>query len=113
VDVHPTVENWSDDGSVMRPRLQSYDATLSFERTDAITVHNPATGVATTIASKPGVSKFDDSQSYWVNGDPGDAPNYGRYQSEWNSVNVPHTGTTIRIAGTSSQGSFMQVNVNN
>jgi immune inhibitor A len=112
VDVHPTVENWSDDGSVMRPRLQSYDATLSFERTDAITVHNPATGVATTIASKPGVTKFDDSKSYWVNGDPGDAPNYGRYQSEWNSVNVPHTGTTIRIAGTSSQGSFMQVNVN-
>jgi immune inhibitor A len=110
VDAHPNVEHWAD-GSVMRPRIQSYDATFSLDRTDAITLHGP--GGAKTIASKAAVTTFDDTKSYWVNGDPGDAPSYGRYQSEWNSVNVPHTGTTIRIAGISAQGSFMQILVNN
>ena len=55
----------------MRPRIQSYDATFTTQTTDAITVHNG--GVAVTIPSQPGVSTFDDSQSYWVAGDPGDA----------------------------------------
>jgi immune inhibitor A len=75
VDAHPNVEHWAD-GSVMRPRIQSYDATFSLDRTDAITLHGP--GGAKTIASKAAVTTFDDTKSYWVNGDPGEPPSYGR-----------------------------------
>jgi hypothetical protein len=46
-----------------------------------------------------------------VNGDPGDNGASGLYQSEWNSVNHPHTGTQIRIQSIDSAG-FMQVRVN-
>jgi immune inhibitor A len=107
VDANPAPLHWSN-GTVMRPRLQSFDATFTTQATDAITVHNG--GVATTVPSRPGVSTFDDSQSYWVSGDPGDAPGTTRYQSEWNSVKVPNTGTSIRVTSV-TPGGFMQVQV--
>jgi len=107
IDSHPAMEHWADTGAVMRPRIQSYDASFTLSATDAITLHNPATGVATTIASKPGNNVFNDNLSYWVNGDPGDAPANGRYQSEWNSVNNPHTGTVVRLKSISSTGEMV------
>jgi immune inhibitor A len=107
VDANPAPLHWAN-GSVMRPRLQSFDATFTTQKTDAITVHNG--GVAVTVPSRPGVSTFDDSQSYWVAGDPGDAPANGRYQAEWNSVKVPNTGTSMRVTSV-TPGGFMQVQV--
>ena len=107
VDANPAPLHWAN-GSVMRPRLQSFDATFTTQATDAITVHNG--GVAVTVPSRPGVSTFDDSQSYWVAGDPGDAPANGRYQAEWNSVKVPNTGTSMRVTSV-TPGGFMQVQV--
>jgi immune inhibitor A len=107
VDANPTPLHW-ENGSVMRPRIQSFDATFTTQATDAITLHNG--GVATAIPSRPGVSTFDDSKSYWVAGDPGDAPGTTRYQSEWNSVEVPNTGTTMRVTSV-TPGGFMQVQV--
>jgi len=107
VDANPAPLHWAN-GSVMRPRLQSFDATFTTQKTDAITVHNA--GVAVTVPSRPGVSTFDDSQSYWVPGDPGDAPANGRYQAEWNSVKVPNTGTSMRVTSV-TPGGFMQVQV--
>ena len=38
----PGVRHWND-GTLMRPRILSYDSTFGLERTDAITLHNPAT----------------------------------------------------------------------
>jgi len=52
------------------------------------------------------VPTFDDSKSYWV------APNPAIGNFGWSSVQVPHTGTTIRVASVSAQGGFMQVEVN-
>jgi immune inhibitor A len=103
------MELWSD-GSVARPRIQSYDSTFGLWPTDAMTLHSLA--LTATITSKPAVPVFNDNNSYWVNGHVGDAAGNGRYQSEWSSVNVPHTGTKIRVVNVSAQGSFMQVNVN-
>ena len=53
---------------------------------------------------------FDDSKSYYHATDPGDA--LGKYKAGWISVNNPHSGTVIKVASVSSQGSFMQVLVN-
>jgi immune inhibitor A len=109
IDAHPTIETWSD-GSVARPRIQSYDSTFGLWATDAMTLHSG--DLVANISSKPPVPVFNDSNSYWVNGHPGDAPANGRYQSEWASVNVPNTGTIIKVVSVSGQGSFMQVIVN-
>ena len=110
VDSHPGIETWTE-GTQMRPRIQSYDSTFTTTKTDAITLHNPATGVAKTIASKPGTSVFNDSlrdgdgtSIYWAPGHPSDAAANGRYQAEWNSVDVPNTGTVVRVKSISSTG---------
>lgn len=107
VDAHPTPLHWAD-GSVMRPRIQSFDATFSLDSTDAFTIHSG--GVAANVLSQPGVSTFDDSRSYWVSHDPGDNSSGGRYQASWNSVSVPNTGTQIRIQS-QTPGGFMQIQV--
>jgi len=109
VDAHPGVMHWAN-GAVARPRIQSYDATFGLWSTDSITLHGP--GGAQTFPSLPARPVFNDNLSYWVNGDPGDAPANGRYQSEWNSVKVPHTGTTIRVVGIDSGSGFLQILVN-
>jgi len=96
VDSHPNIHTWSD-GTQMRPRINAFDSTFTKNRTEAITLHNPADGVAKTIASRPGVSAFKDNRSYWRGSHPSDAPSNGRYQAEWNSVKVPHTGTVVKI----------------
>ena len=106
VDSHPRIETWTD-GTQMRPRLQSYDSTFTTTKTDSITVHDPVSGVAKTIASKPGVSVFDDSRSYWTLDHPSDAPANGRYQSEWSSVKVPNAGVVVKVKSISSTGGLV------
>jgi len=110
IDAHPGILHWSD-GSVARPRLQSYDATFGLDWTEGLhlTLENGMTLYTPSLAP---ARVFNDNLSYWVNGDPGDAPGNGRYQSEWSSVNNPHTGTKIKVASISALGGFMQIVVN-
>jgi immune inhibitor A len=117
VDSHPAIEKWTEN-TQMRPRIQSYDSTFTKTATDAITLHNPATGVAKTIASKPAVSTFNDAlrdgdgtSIYWVPGDASDNGVSGNYQAEWNSVDVPNTGTRIQVKSISSTG-LMVIDLN-
>ena len=115
IDSHPAILHWNDGfngvGSVARPRIQSYDATFTQQATDAISLHAGPGGSTLTRSSQAGVSTFNDNNSYFVNGDPGDAPANGRYQAEWNSVITPHTGTTISIQTIDGSGK-MHVKVN-
>lgn len=104
VDAHPEFSYWGD-GTLLRPRLQSYDSTFTLAPTDQITVHNNTTDEV-VIGPKAAVSVFDDLNSYWTGGS---AP--GRYQPGWFSVQVPNTGTQIRIKSISAQNTFMQVEV--
>jgi immune inhibitor A len=96
VDAHPEIEYWAD-GTMMRPRIQSYDSTFGLEATDGITLHNA--GVATEIPSQPAQRVFDDTTSWWTGGS---AP--GRYQPGWSGVDVPKTGTTIKVVSQDSHG---------
>lgn len=98
IDAHPTALMQPDGVTPWRARVQVYDATFTKAPTDALTLH--INSVPSYIPSLPGVSVFDDSNSYF---DPA-APLAG--------VNVPNTGTTIRIKSISAHGSFMQVAVN-
>jgi immune inhibitor A len=96
VDAHPTALT-TPGGDPWRARVQAYDSTFGFEPTDALTLH--LNSVPSYFPSLPGVSVFDDMNSYW---DPA-AP--------LASVIVPNTGTQIRIKSISALGSFMQVQV--
>ncbi len=96
IDSHPTALR-RPNGSVWRNRIQSYDATFSQDRTEALTLH--VDSVVSNIASQPAVKVFDDRNSYYDPANP------------LGSVIVPNTGTQIRIQSVSAQGSFMQVEV--
>ncbi|WP_323100973.1 immune inhibitor A domain-containing protein [Intrasporangium sp. YIM S08009] len=104
VDAHPGLLLRPDNGKVWRPRIQSYDSTFGLEPTDRITLHANSTGQTYGgLAANP---LFDDTKSYWV------APDASTGNLGWSSVQVPRTGTKIRVVSTSAQGSFMQVSVN-
>ena len=109
VDAHPTFYH-SYDGHLLRPRILTFDSTFGLEPTDAITVHKNSQ--PTTIPSQPAVPVFNDLNTYWFNCDT-DActgSHVGRYQPGWYGVNVPKTGTQIRVKSLTQSG-FMQVEV--
>jgi immune inhibitor A len=108
VDAHPTLDHWAD-GQLMRGRIQARDSTFGLWPTSPLTLHKD--GVPTSIGSRPGVPVFNDLNTYWFAGDGHSAASHGRHQVQWQSVNVPKTGTTIRVKNTSAHGEFMQVEV--
>jgi immune inhibitor A len=87
--------------------VQSYDSTFTLEPTDSITL--PFVGRPTATApliqfsqthpSLPGVSVFNDMNTYW------------NARTALSSVIVPQTGTNIRIVSTSAQDTFMHLQV--
>ncbi|MBV7698921.1 immune inhibitor A domain-containing protein [Streptomyces sp. TRM70350] len=97
VDSHPTALKWSD-GTLMRNRIQSYDAPFSRYRTDGITLHKD--GVATKIRSSRGVPVFNDHISTYY--DPAN-PTSG--------VKITDTNTKIKIVKEARNGSTIEVEV--
>jgi immune inhibitor A len=96
VDSHPDPLIRAD-GGIWRNRVQSYDATFGLEPTEAITLH--WRGEASEHPSLPAVPVFDDNNSYYDPANP------------MGSVQVPNTGTQIRVKSVSAHNSFMQVEV--
>jgi immune inhibitor A len=105
VDARPDILHWKDDGTNMRGRFQPFDATFGTPA-QSITLHH--NGVATTIPAQKAVMVFDDTKSYYRATDPADA--FSHYQAGWFSVDHPHTGTVIRVVG-STPGGMMQIQV--
>ncbi len=103
VDAHPELL-MRPDGMVWRPRVQSYDSTFGLDKTDKIFLS--INGVGQWYGGLPANKIFDDTKSYWVAPNPA-IGNYG-----WASVPLPGFGVTIRVKSISSQGNFMQVEVN-
>jgi len=96
VDAHPALM-YRADGGIWRNRVQTYDATFGLDPTDDITLHWH--GDASHHASQPAVPVFDDNNDYWNPANP------------LGSVQVPETGTQIRVKSVSAHDSFMQVEV--
>lgn len=106
VDAHAKAMDWSD-GTIARNRIQSYDATFTLAKTDAISLHREAATAGgtqrTTLVQKAqaGVKVFDDTNplKYYDTSNP------------TGSVIVGGTGTTIRILSLTKKG-IMTVRVN-
>ncbi len=103
VDAHPDLLMRTD-GKVWSTAVQSHDSTFGLEATDAVCLHRFS--VASCFGGLPANPLFDDRMDYWM------APNPAINHFGWAGVAVPKTGTTIRVVGTSAQGNFMQVLVN-
>lgn len=95
VDAHPKALTWSD-GTVVRNRIQSFDATFGKQATDALNLHRETAAGMTTLTapSQPGVAVFDDTN-----------PNaYYNATNPQGSVVVAGTGTKIEVVQSNSTG---------
>jgi immune inhibitor A len=96
VDAHPELDH-NPDGSLVRPRTMSWDATFGPGKAKGFPLH--FLGDRFRIDGGPAVRTFDDTRPWWFGRDEhADTGHHeGRYQPGWYSVNVPETGTTIKI----------------
>jgi immune inhibitor A len=108
VDAHPKPMHWPD-GTLVRQRIQSYDSTFNRDRSEAITLHTDS--VRVRFPSQPAVRVFDDLKTWWYADDGHSAESHGRYQVGWTGVDVPKTGTTIRVRNTAAHGFYMDIEV--
>nr|WP_202525767.1 immune inhibitor A domain-containing protein [Streptomyces sp. SID4926] len=97
VDAHPKAEKWAD-GTLMRNRVQPYDAAFSWYPSAGFTLHKD--GVATKIKAKLGVPIFDDHRNTYY--DPANPTG---------SVKITDTNTTISILSQPLSGSTITVHV--
>jgi immune inhibitor A len=111
VDAHPQFNHWPS-GQLMRNRILSYDSTFGLKATTALTLHNA--GVEGTVPSRPAVRMFDDTMQWWFPSDEHTVAGVhpGRYQPAWYSVDVPKTGSTIRVNGFGKMGDQINLTVN-
>ncbi|GGP58282.1 protease [Streptomyces calvus] len=97
VDSHPDALKWSD-GTLMRNRVQSYDAPFSLYPTDGITLHKA--DVATWIPSSKGVSVFNDRTN-----------DYYDESNKTAGVKITDTNTKIKILKEAKNGSTIELEV--
>ena len=103
VDAHPDQLIRSTDNLPWVARIQAYDSTFGLEWTDGLILHRSS--VPTIHPALPAVPVFDDRESYYR---PIDGP---AIWSAWTGVDVPKTGTQIRVESVSDDGYSMRVRV--
>ncbi|MFF4187751.1 immune inhibitor A domain-containing protein [Streptomyces sp. NPDC001691] len=97
IDAHAKPLKWAD-GTLLRNKVQPFDAPFSWYPTDSFTLHKA--DVATKINSQMGVPIFDDHHgTYWYAENP------------TGSVKVPDTKTRISIVNQPLDGSTITVKV--
>lgn len=97
IDSHPKALKWSD-GTLMRNRIQAYDAPFSHDRTDALSLHKA--DVRTKVKSSKGVPVFNDHANTYY-----DAAN------PMGSVKITDTNTKIKITKEAKNGSTIELEV--
>ncbi|WP_326736423.1 immune inhibitor A domain-containing protein [Streptomyces sp. NBC_01022] len=97
IDAHAKPLKWAD-GTVIRNKIQPFDAPFSWYPTDGFTLHNG--DVATKIKPQFGVPVFDDHKgTYWYE------------ENKTGSVQVTDTNTRISIINEPFSGSTVTVHV--
>jgi immune inhibitor A len=93
-------------GEIWRSRIQSFDSTFGLQKVDSVTLHDPDSGEADQYGGSAAVPLFDDRKDWYV--EAGSRPD----ADGWAGVDVPKTGTTIRVAAVSASGQTMQIRIN-
>ena len=109
VDARPTFQHAFDD-SILRPKVLSADSTFSLLRSPSQKLHYR--GKAYTLKGQAAVPVFDDTMDWWFSSDEhGTDDHPGFYEPEWYSVDVPKTGTTVRVVKVNQRTKVMTVRV--
>ncbi|HYH34314.1 MAG TPA: immune inhibitor A domain-containing protein [Nocardioides sp.] len=104
VDAHPEFDH-APDGSLLRPRISTHDAAFGLSRTKRVTLHH--NGEKYTLGRQAPEPLFDDTQQWWFDNDEhasSTETHPGHYQPGWYSVDVPETGTTVRVVRVRKNG---------
>jgi immune inhibitor A len=108
IDAHDQLVHLGD--QLLRTKIQTLDSTFGLKRTQKQTVH--LNGEVVKLPSRKAVRMFDDSKSYWHDCDKhGCSDHPGSYKPGWMGVDVPNTGTTIKVLKINKKG-VMTVKVN-
>ena len=87
----------------MRPGFASYDAPFSDKSSKSQTIRFQ--GQKYTLPARKAVRLFDDTRRYWSDSDQhGAGEHFGHYQPGWYSVDVPKTGTTVKVVKVNDAG---------
>jgi immune inhibitor A len=109
VDAHPDFTH-APDGSLLRPRTLTYDSTFSTKPSPRQTIHY--VGQRVVLRAHAAVPLFDDTLDWWFGRDEHTVTTHpGHYQPGWYSVDVPRTGTTIRVLHVNRTSHTMTVRV--
>lgn len=109
VDAHPVFQH-AFDQSILRTKVLTADSTFSLRPSPSQRLHYQ--GKAYTLKGQPAEPLFDDTMDWWFDSDEhgtGDHP--GFYEPEWYGVDVPETGTTIRVVKVDPRTKVMTVKV--
>lgn len=108
IDAHNQFVHLGD--QLLRTKIQTLDSTFGLARTKKQTVH--LNGEVVKLPSRKAVRVFKDSRSYWQDCDMhGCSDHPGSYKPGWMGVDVPNTGTTIKVLKINKKG-VMTVKVN-
>ena len=101
VDAHPVFSHQAD-GTLVRPRVLSYDSTFTLDETTRLRLHTLSQPLR--IRSQPAVPVFNDRREWWYPSDEHGSSHPGTYQPGWYGVDVPNSGTKIRLLKTNRAG---------
>ncbi|HEX6149341.1 immune inhibitor A domain-containing protein [Nocardioides sp.] len=109
VDAHPVFDH-APDGTLLRPRIASRDSAFGLARTKTQSLHHG--GVKYTLRGRAAQPLFDDLEDWWFDSDEHSTGEHeGRYQPGWYSVDVPKTGTTIRVVKVNKKTGVVTIRV--
>ncbi len=103
VDAHPTFSHTAD-GSLIRNRVLSYDSTFGLSPTARLELHSLAQKYV--VPSQAARRVFNDNLDWWYAFDEHGSEHEGRYQPGWYGVDVPKTGTKIRVLSVGPNGAM-------
>jgi immune inhibitor A len=103
VDANPRFDHMAD-GALARPRVSSYDSTFRRNPAPGFTLHSFTEPYR--VPGSPAVPTFNDRKDYWFNTDEHafTGEHEGRYQPGWYSVDVPKTGTKVKVLKVNKKG---------
>jgi immune inhibitor A len=108
VDANPNFIH-TPDGEIARPRINTWDSTFTPKRAKGQTLH--FFGEPYRLPGHKGTAVFNDNRDWWFSMDEHGTHEGDHYKPGWYSVNVPKTGTRIKIAKITRKG-MMTVKVN-
>ncbi len=109
VDARPYFQHMPDD-SLLRTKLLTADSTFSLTRSPSQKLRYQ--GQRITLKGQPAEPLFDDTMDWWFNGDEhGNGDHPGFYEPEWFGVDVPKTGTTVKVVKVNPKTKVMTVKV--